>query len=123
MMNRSQLQAYLVSRITRIQQGPPIRVAIDGPDAAGKTSLAQELLPQLRSYRRPVIRASIDGFHNPSHIRHKRGSTSPEGYYHESFNYPALIESLLVPLGPSGSREYRSAVFDYRTDSERQVPM
>ena len=117
-MRRSQLADYLVSRITRIEQQHPIRVGIDGPDAAGKTTLAQELVAPLRACGRPVILASIDGFHNPARIRHERGDTSPEGYYHDSFNYQALIESLLVPLGPAGSRRYVSACFDYRTDSE-----
>ena len=122
-MKRSQFLDYLVSRIIRIQQPHPIRVAIDGPDAAGKTTLAQELIAPLQAHGRPVIRASIDGFHNPARIRHKRGSTSPEGYYHDSFNYQALIDSLLAPLGPSGSRQYLSAAFDYRTDSEVQIPV
>src|SRR5215216_281960 len=123
MMKRSQLLDYLVSRIIQIQQPHPIRVAIDGPDAAGKTTLAQELIAPLQACGRQVIRASIDGFHNPARIRHKRGATSPEGYYHDSFNYQALTESLLAPLGPSGSRQYLSAVFDYRADSDVQVPV
>lgn len=122
MMKRLQLLDYLASRIIQIEQPHPIRVAIDGPDAAGKTTLAQELIAPLQVHDRPVIRASIDGFHNPARIRHRRGSTSPEGYYHDSFNYQALIESLLNPLGPGGSGQYRCAVFDYRTDSEVQIP-
>lgn len=122
-MHRSQLLDYLVSRILNIQQTHPVRVAIDGPDAAGKTTLAQELVAPLQAQGRPVIRASIDGFHNPSHIRHRRGTASPEGYYLDSFNYQALTESLLIPLGPNGSRQYLSAIFDYRTDSEVQVSL
>lgn len=122
-MKRSQLLDYLVNRIIQIERPHPIRIAIDGPDAAGKTTLAQELILPLQAYGRSVIRASIDGFHNSARIRHKRGSTSPEGYYHDSFNYQALIDSLLAPLGPSGSRQYLSAVFDYRTHSELQIPI
>ena len=122
-MKRSQLIDYLVSRIIHIQQPHPIRVAIDGPDAAGKTTLAQHLEPPLQTHGRQIIRASIDGFHNPARIRYRRGSGSPESYYHDSFNYSALTESLLGPLGPSGSLRYRSAVFDYRTDSEAQAPI
>ena len=118
-----QLLEELASRIVQIQLSHPIRVAIDGPDAAGKTTLAQELVVPLQAHGRPVIRASIDGFHNPAHIRHKRGVTSPEGYYYDSFNYQSLAESLLAPLGPSGSRHYCSAVFDYHTDSEVQTPI
>ena len=122
MIKRSQFLEELASRVVDIEQPHPLRVAIDGPDAAGKTTLAQELIEPLQSYGRPVIRASIDGFHNPARIRYRRGATSPEGYYYDSFNYHALTASLLTPLGPGGSRQYVRAVFDYRTDSEVQIP-
>jgi uridine kinase len=39
----------------------PTRVAIDGVDAAGKTTLDDELAEVLRERGRGVIRASIDG--------------------------------------------------------------
>ena len=99
----------------------PVRVAIDGVDAAGKTSLADELVIPLQALGRPVIRASVDGFHNPRSIRYRRGADSPEGYFRDSFNYDALRCSLLVPLGPGGSLLYRPAVFDWRKDSEIEV--
>ena len=122
-MRGPELADYLVSRIIQIERPHPVRVAIDGPDAAGKTTLAQNLVVPLQAHGRAVIRASIDGFHNPARIRYKRGSSSPEGYYHDSFNYNSLIEALLAPLGPGGSRQYLSQVFDYRTDSEVRIPM
>ncbi len=115
-MKRSQLLHYLAGRIIETKRLHPIRVGIDGPDAAGKTTLAKELVAPLQACGRTVIRASIDGFHNPARIRHARGPASPEGYYHDSFNYPALAESVLAPLGPGGSRRFCTAVFDYRTD-------
>jgi uridine kinase len=71
---------------------------------------------------RPVIRASIDGFHQPRAVRHRRGATSPEGYYLDSFDHAALCDALLLPLGRGGSRVYRSAVFDFITDSPLRVP-
>lgn len=123
MIKRSQFLEELASRVIQIEQPHPLRVAIDGPDVAGKTSLAQELIEPLQSYGRPLIRASIDGFHHPARIRYRRGANSPEGYYHDSFNYQALTASLLTPLGPGGSRQYVRAVFDYRTDSEVQIPI
>jgi uridine kinase len=116
-MKRSQLLDYLAGRIIQIERPHPIRVALDGPDAAGKTTLAEELVGPLKERGRQVIRASIDGFHNPASIRYARGSASPEGYYHDSFNYQTLVESLLAPLGPAGSRRFAAAVFDYRTNS------
>ena len=99
----------------------PTRVAIDGVDAAGKTTLADDLTNLVQEHGRPVIRASIDGFHNPASIRHRRGSNSPEGYYYDSFNYGALQESLLIPLGAGGTLSYRTAVFDFRSDAETQT--
>jgi uridine kinase len=116
LMKRSQLLNYLADRIIEIKRSHPIRVGLDGPDAAGKTTLADELVAPVRGHGRPVIRASIDGFHNPARIRHARGSVSPEGYYYDSFNYGTVTESLLAPLGPDGSRRYCAAAFDYRTD-------
>jgi uridine kinase len=116
-MQRSQLLEVLVRRITRIERPHPVRVAIDGVDAAGKTTLAEELVAPIQACGRPVIRASIDGFHNPARLRYRRGATSPEGYYHDAFNYQALTGCLLAPLGSGGSRRYRSAVFDFRTDA------
>jgi len=117
-MSRAQALRDLAERIIQIKLADPIRVAIDGVDAVGKTTLADELAPIIEASGRRVIRASVDGFHNPAAVRYKRGADSAEGYYRDSFNHRMLIEVLLVPLGPGGSRRYRSAIFDYRTDRE-----
>jgi uridine kinase len=122
-MERARVISGLASRILRVERPHPVRVAVDGPDAAGKTTLAQELAAPIRARGRPVIRASVDGFHNPAALRHRRGARSPEGYYRDSFDYRALTESLLIPLGPGGSRRYRVAVFDHRTDSNVEAPV
>lgn len=100
----------------RAVRDAPLRVAIDGVDASGKTTLADELAPLLVERGYPVIRASIDGFHRPRADRYRRGPDSPEGYYHDAFDYPALRASLLLPLGPGGSRRVRRAVFDVYAD-------
>jgi uridine kinase len=113
---RHDVVTELAARIADVRRPHPVRVAIDGVDAAGKTVLAEELAPAIERLGRPVIRASIDGFHNPQATRRRRGSTSPDGYFHDSFNYPALIDVLLRPLGPGGSGAFRRAVFDYRAD-------
>lgn len=107
----------LAQMIVRQDLGHPVRVAIDGPDAAGKTVLGDELAPLVQRLGRPVIRASLDGFHRPRAERLVRGAESPEGYYEDSFDYAALHSALLEPLGPGGSRRYRTAVFDYRIDA------
>jgi uridine kinase len=83
--------------------------------------LANELVQPIRKRGRSVIRASVDGFHNPRAVRYQLGRSSPEGYFRDSFNYTTLITTLLDPLGPGGSRRYCPVVFDHRTDSE--IPM
>ena len=65
-----QLAGILVSRI----HPHPLRVAIDGIDAAGKTTLADELVPLIEAQGRPVIRTSIDGFHRLRSLRYRLGS-------------------------------------------------
>ena len=76
---RLQILEQLAGLIVAIGRPHPVRVAIDGVDAAGKTMLADELTPLIEARGRPAIRASADGFHNPRVIRYRRGADSPEG--------------------------------------------
>ncbi len=115
-MKRADLLSELATRIAERSADHPLRVAIDGVDAAGKTVLADELASLVSAAGRPVIRASIDGFHNSAAVRHRRGKLSPEGYYADSFDYAGLTAALLEPLGPGGDGRYLTSLFDYRTD-------
>src|SRR6185436_20240609 len=98
------------------------RVGIDGVDGAGKTTFADELHDVLRPSGRPVIRAGVDGFHHPRPIRYRRGRTSPEGFYRDSYDYATLDRVLLGPLGPGGTGRYRRAVFDVDADLVVEAP-
>ena len=118
-MTRRQILFELAARIAGNRLNHPIRVAIDGIDASGKTSLADELQTVLVKGNRPIIRASLDAFHNPEAVRYSQGRTSPRGYFEDSFNYNALIEKLLNPLGPGGNRIYYASYFDYQLDRMR----
>jgi len=116
-MSREQVLHELSGLILDSKQSWPLRVGIDGIDAAGKTFLSNELAAHLRAKGAEVLRASIDGFHNPKQIRQQRGALSPQGYYHDSFNYPLLKEYLLEPLAPAGKRLCRASAFDFKSDS------
>jgi uridine kinase len=122
-MDRAELIQSLAAGLASLEPPHPLRVAIDGVDAAGKTTIADDLAAEIERLGRPVIRASIDGFHNPSAIRYRRGPLSPEGYYRDSFNIMALNDVLLQPLGPGGSKMYRRAVFDAHADQPVDAPL
>jgi uridine kinase len=125
-MSRKNVLAKLADLICNIDRSHkvrlhPVRVAIDGVDASGKTMLADELAPLIKDRGRPVIRASVDDFHNSREVRYKRGAGSPEGYYFDAFNYEILLQDLLLPLGPNGNRRYCQAVFNFKEDAATQV--
>ena len=108
----------IAARIVARTPPHPLRVAIDGIDAAGKTTLADELAALLAPHGRPIIRASVDSFHRPRAERYRRfGSLSPEGFYQDAFDYPTLRSALLDPLAPGGDRRYRRACFDVVRDA------
>ncbi|WP_084038932.1 hypothetical protein [Demequina sp. NBRC 110053] len=85
-------------------QGRPVLVAIDGPDASGKTILRRELAAWLRKRGRDVVEASMDDFHHPAEHRYRQGRTSARGFWEDSFDHGAFIAKVLDPLGPGGDR-------------------
>jgi uridine kinase len=111
-MSLDDLLAMLVAQVAQ-QPGPRVLVALDGPDAAGKTTMADALAQRLPGQ---VLRASIDGFHRPHEHRLRRGFLSPEGYYRDSFDYDALRRLLLEPFR-SGEHEVVAQTFDSRSET------
>jgi uridine kinase len=113
--HREQVLGRLADHLRRCRAAHPLRVAIDGPDAAGKTRLADDLA-DLLAHQQEVIRLSVDHFHRPAAVRRRRGSLSAEGYYRDSFDHDLIVESVLRPLGPGGDGHYLPAAYDYRSD-------
>jgi uridine kinase len=92
-------------------------VAVDGVDGSGKTRFADELAPLIENAGRPVVRAGVDGFHNPRAVRYRRGKSDPEGFFRDSYNYDSLRRHLLDPFR-QGAAWVDVARFDHRTDRE-----
>lgn len=79
-----------------------MRVAMDGPTAAGKTSLGHELAEMLADAGRDVFRASLDDFKRPWAEAHLYDRASGEGYYRNACDVEAARRLLLEPAGPDG---------------------
>lgn len=119
---RGDLLDRLAGTIESVTAAHPLRVAVDGPPAAGKTTLADELAGLLRGRGRVVIRVSAEGFQLPRARRYRSGEFSPEANYYDSFDYDTLRRVLLGPLGPDGDRRYQPAVYDLDTDTALSPP-
>ena len=117
---RTKIINEAVEAINAIHLPHPIRVGIDGVSASGKTQFADSLVEPLEKLGRHVIRASIDGFHHPQEHRYRQGEGSVDGYVEDSFNKPAVIENVLLPLGPGGNLEYQESLFDFVSNEETQ---
>jgi len=92
-------------------------VGIDGPDGAGKTTLAGRLTDTLQV---KTLRACVDGFNRPRAQRYRRGELSADGYYLDSFDYPALRNECLLPfLG--GESALRTSACDQDGDVRQNI--
>ncbi|MFN3911721.1 uridylate kinase [Hyphomonas sp.] len=112
------VSAYLAS----IPATRPVRVAVDGRTACGKSTFARALVAQLAERGRSTLHTTIDGFHNPRSVRYARGRLSAEGYYRDARDLPAVRRELLDPLGPGGSRHIRTEIFDLAADAALNRP-
>lgn len=113
MSQRAELLTHIACMAVRLAPDRIARLAIDGVDGAGKTTFANELADAMIGLGRPVIRASVDGFHHPRETRYARGKQSPIGFFEDSYNYASLKKFLLDPLSPGGNHRYCLAAFDH----------
>ena len=118
-MARLTMLDAILDRLSTVLRDHPLRVAVDGGTAAGKTTLAEELARRHVERSGTAIRASFDFFKIPPERRPK----SPRPFGGHVFDATALIEELLRPLGPTGSRRYRTATYDgWMSRSLRERP-
>lgn len=97
--------------------GHPVRVAVDGMTGVGKTHLRSELAELLRAEGRTVLEASGDDFHHQRERRWAQGRHSSRGYYEDAYDYAALADKVLRPLGPGGDRRIVLKHHDLESDA------
>ncbi|GGI43703.1 uridine kinase [Agromyces flavus] len=115
-MTRSAVLDEVARRLSERDAGHPLRIGIDGVCGVGKSTFAEELVSRIGSHGRPAILLDSDGFHHVRAIRYRRGRDSARGYYEDAYDFGALREFALEPLGPEGSRRYAVRVHDLATD-------
>jgi uridine kinase len=113
---RAKVIGRVADHLMPCRPGHPLRVAVDGLTAAGKTTLGDELADALRVRGRPALRLSMDGYHYPRAHRHRQGRYSAAGYYEDAYDFARLAELVLAPLGPGGSGRFVPAVLDLAAD-------
>lgn len=121
MGDRAEVLGKLAEVVLGVERGHPVRVGVDGCSAAGKTTLADELAAAVRG--REVVRAGLDYFKQAPELRTAYPIDSPESYYFEMYDYDAIRERLLVPLGPGGDRRYTAGLRDSSASAELDLPV
>jgi uridine kinase len=116
---RHEVLRVLADRVAGLDR--PATVAVDGPDGAGKTVLADELARLVPG----AVRSSLDYFHHPRSHRYARGRTGVT-VWERSFDYAAVRRELLEPWRRGPGTAYRQRWHDLVTDAhvdERRRPV
>jgi uridine kinase len=116
MTDRERVIEAVATIICSTELGHPVRTAIDGVTASGKSTFAAELSTAVAAIGRPSIHLTMDGFHHPRARRYRSGRRSAAGYYDDAYDFTALAEQVLMPLGPGGDRRYRPRIIDLASD-------
>ena len=114
MSPRTDVVNEIASWLAATQLGHPVRVAVDGITAAGKTTFAGELAAAIIG--RQGVHLSTDDYHHQRERRRRQGRLSAGGYYEDAYDLDAFRDRVLVPLGPDGDRRYQPRYHDLDTD-------
>lgn len=87
-------QQALEALAALVRDRPALRIAVDGPDAAGKTTLADELAALVQAQR-----VRLDDHLRLPEERYRRGRESPDGYYLDSFDLRSFRGAVLSQSG------------------------
>jgi uridine kinase len=116
---QNRILKQITSTLSNIGKQRPLLVGIDGKDASGKTTFANNLASVLRSQtNREIIRVSLDDFFQPRAIRSHQEDQA-RGCYDDTFDITGILNYLLLPVQSNGT--YTTKIFDYKSDSSVEV--
>ncbi|GAB2487496.1 nucleoside/nucleotide kinase family protein [Jatrophihabitans fulvus] len=115
-MDRHGLLSRIVARLDERSPGHPLRAGVDGVCGSGKTTFARELTAAVAATGRPAARVDSDGFHHLAERRRRNRDDPARGYYDDAYDFAALEQHVLLPLGPGGSRRFATRVMDLDVD-------
>lgn len=114
----SEAASLVAQAAVSLRKNGPVRVAIDGRSAAGKSTFAVAVAEVVRHSGRPVVVASIDAFHTPGHkFRSIAEEYTAASYYETAFDYSLFRRWVLEPLLAGGDRVCRLRYWDSYTDA------
>jgi uridine kinase len=119
---RTDVLRSLANTLIELQHEHPLRVAIDGITASGKTTLGNELTAAITECGRPVIRIRMDDFHHRREHRYRQGKDSARGYYQDAYDFDTLNRRVLTPLGPDGDLLFSRRIIDLASNTPIDEP-
>lgn len=115
--------AYLLAdTVAACRPAHPVRVALDGADAAGGGLLADAVAERLRVLGRAPVRVSTRWFLRPASLRLEHGRTDADAFFDDWLDVGGLRREVLDPAGPDGGRRIVPTLTDPATDRATRAP-
>ncbi|ACQ80438.1 uridine kinase [Beutenbergia cavernae DSM 12333] len=114
---RADVLRRIADHLGAMRPGHPLRVGVDGVCGVGKSTFARDLAAAMGQTDRPVVHLDSDAFHHVRERRRRQGHLSGRGYYEDAYDFDALADRVLRPLGPGGTRTYAVRVLDFASDA------
>jgi hypothetical protein len=121
-ISRPVLLTELADRLAADRPDAWLRVAVDGPPAAGPDTLAADLVDPLRERGRPALHVPAAGFLRPASLRLEFGRHDPDAFYTGWFDEAGLRREVLDPAGPGGTGRVLPVLFDAARDRAARTP-
>ncbi len=97
--------------------GRALVVGMTGPDASGKSQLAEAVRREVEDGGEQVVVVHVDDFHHPRAHRYAGHLPEPDKYLEQSIDVDRLVDEVLAPLRRDGSLHHRLHHLDITADT------